>query len=243
MFQSTRPARGATRVEDVLRSAHFVSIHAPRAGRDEHPQGECAGAGLFQSTRPARGATLDGVSPILPLPEFQSTRPARGATLDGVSPILPLPEFQSTRPARGATRSPRRTRPRCGVSIHAPRAGRDRLGKGTAVPLRSFNPRAPRGARRGLKSVKSTHALFQSTRPARGATRSPRRSWPAGWRFNPRAPRGARRWPDAHATANLLVSIHAPRAGRDVALGREILQDGVSIHAPRAGRDHKTSLP
>ena len=78
--------------------------------------------------------------------------------------------------------------------------------------------------------------LFQSTRPVRGATASRQRSY-----------RLSR------------VSIHAPRAGRDidvVAVGfdeicfnprapcgarriieAEMIKRGVSIHAPRAGRD------
>ena len=34
-FQSTRPARGATRMARVVVGGRYVSIHAPRAGRDE----------------------------------------------------------------------------------------------------------------------------------------------------------------------------------------------------------------
>ncbi len=34
MFQSTRPARGATDAVRILDMSIFVSIHAPRAGRD-----------------------------------------------------------------------------------------------------------------------------------------------------------------------------------------------------------------
>ena len=102
VFQSTRPARGAT--GEAL---------APVAAK------------IFQSTRPARGATsqtTDSNHDFI----FQSTRPARGATLPlcghrtaaedfnpraprGARPGLEYPEiqkfvFQSTRPARGATR-------------------------------------------------------------------------------------------------------------------------------------------
>ena len=60
--------------------------------------------------------------------------------------------------------------------------------------------------------------MFQSTRPVRGATdRSP-------------IPHAARR-----------VSIHAPRAGRDVKAARRLSDGQVSIHAPRAGRDSRTT--
>ena len=103
----------------------YISIHAPRAGRD------CEGCKhriykyVFQSTRPVRGATPLGGGAYervcisihapragrdTPPPKtkeekpctFQSTRPVRGATLqnrlDTGKAI-----FQSTRPVRGAT--------------------------------------------------------------------------------------------------------------------------------------------
>ena len=60
-FQSTRPVRGATdAVLPVIRSRD-ISIHAPRAGRDEWLQGKTEDKSIFQSTRPVRGAT----SPVL----------------------------------------------------------------------------------------------------------------------------------------------------------------------------------
>ena len=55
-----------------------------------------------------------------------------------------------------------------------------------------FNPRAPRGARRGGLTLNDTKQTFQSTRPAWGAT--------------------------VHEYAraySLDISIHAPRMGRD----------------------------
>ncbi len=41
----------------------------------------------------------------------------------------------------------------------------------------------------------------------------------------------------AASEAERPVSIHAPRAGRDRRIGRNIDRNAVSIHAPRAGRD------
>ena len=79
-----------------------VSIHAPRAGRDPPTWAAEAWACMFQSTRPARDAT-------------RYRRRARFST-----------RFQSTRPARDATPVPRLGHRRPVVSIHAPRAGRDR---------------------------------------------------------------------------------------------------------------------
>ncbi len=102
------------------------------------------------------------------------------------------------------------------VSIHAPRAGRDireifhqlneyefqstRPARGATTPQsamkekkKSFNPRAPRGARLDFLRHFAIRETFQSTRPARGAT-------------------------EVHADMRMpwTVSIHAPRAGRDL---------------------------
>ena len=167
--------------------------------------------------------------------------------------------FQSTRPVRGATARPRDSRRATRVSIHAPRAGRDR---GGAVPRKAqvrFNPRAPCGARRGHVCTLPHRNRFNPRAPCGArppvstSVRQMQRS------FNPRAPCGAR---PASASASFCiarfqstrpvrgatlfmrlppfvrsVSIHAPRAGRDAAPRRGVDRLGVSIHAPRAGRD------
>ena len=123
-FQSTLPARGATRLkvsQDALRHFNPRSLHGERLHRvyTDHQ------SLLFQSTLPARGATCLHCQ-MSAVGGFQSTLPARGAT----TPVLPpLAEcihfnprsphgerqfaidfadkpmgFQSTLPARGATR-------------------------------------------------------------------------------------------------------------------------------------------
>ena len=124
-----------------------------------------------------------------------------------------------------------------GVSIHAPRAGRDIYSRETfASPRVSIH--APRAGRDpdGRIRIEIDNA-FQSTRPARDATRY---RWMAGLSrtsFNPRAPRGTRLGRAVIRPGRRLVSIHAPRAGRDRfdSLLDELIW--VSIHAPRAGRD------
>ena len=103
-------------------------------------------------------------------------------------------------------------------------------------------------------------AIFQSTRPVRGATAGlvGHRKDPRD--FNPRAPCGARQADRTCAGEQHYISIHAPRAGRDAYFSpvwggspyfnprapcgarRHVWQyaDGkhiISIHAPRAGRD------
>ena len=123
--------------------------------------------------------------------------------------------FQSTRPARGATTGPGQGRGLFIVSIHAPRAGRDGSLCSRARSQNGFNPRAPRGARLDVSIVCPVGERFQSTRPARGATRKPLDAWPSFRGFNPRAPRGARHGGGRLPQPSSAVSIHAPRAGRD----------------------------
>ncbi len=106
-----------------------------------------------------------------------------------------------------------------------------------------------------------TCGIFQSTRPVRGATFR----WLCGSsvrpNFNPRAPCGARHAVKEEHKKHLKISIHAPRAGRDVgydycfpalhqfqstrpvrgatiAATNKDAQFVISIHAPRAGRDY-----
>ena len=83
---------------------------------------------------------------------------------------------------------------------------------------------------------------FQSTRPVRGATCMFVVRCSCMKHFNPRAPCGARPPGTRTRERNDMISIHAPRAGRD---SRPALPGGVvraiSIHAPRAGRDFDAS--
>ena len=122
--------------------------------------------------------------------------------------------FQSTRPVRGATPRDRRTGRIAQVSIHAPRAGRDKQKRLSCAQVKTFQSTRPvRGATQA-EAVAATEKGFQSTRPVRGATVN----------------LGVADCRDA-------VSIHAPRAGRDRGRGRAEEITYVSIHAPRAGRD------
>ena len=152
----------------------------------------------------------------------------------------PPTSAQALRPARGTTSSPDRAQAGEEVSIHAPRAGRDSPGDPTEMRCSCFNPRAPRGARRPLRPELSLILMFQSTRPARGATschaslaiavrcfnpRAPRgarhglqaRSY-CRERFNPRAPRGARRYSIATVASALTFQSTRPRGARPIGI-------------------------
>ena len=168
IFQSTLPARGATR-----RRAFSYAI------------------ALFQSTLPARGATPYNRR-LLRRRRFQSTLPARGATALGVVGGV-IAGFQSTLPARGATRpgfrgaegvrhfnprSPHGERPglqvpqhrRCNISIHAPRTGSDMFCGQPRGEVR-ISIHAPRTGSDPTRTARATKpSTFQSTLPARGAT-------------------------------------------------------------------------
>ena len=150
--------------------------------------------------------------------EFQSTRPSRGATTIILPPLCLLRKFQSTRPSRGATKACSSVqKSRSHISIHAPLAGRDSsLVYGVTLTL-YFNPRAPRGARRGIAEQEFSILRFQSTRPSRGATMTSQSSMRATVGFQSTRPsRGATAAGDI-LIAKEAISIHAPLAGRDVA--------------------------
>ena len=216
LFQSTHPARGATR-------SGFLTPTVDQ----------------FQSTHPARGATFRCLDKK-PLFGFQSTHPARGATRRYVCTNEGW-RFQSTHPARGATgHIDLAVLALLRISIHAPREGCDvQIGRRAQDDAKHFNPRTPRGVRplimdafiananfnpRTPRGVRRTTGVylgipqrFQSTHPARGATIG----IPAGHNpllyFNPRTPRGVRRYLTATLDAQTSISIHAPREGCDVA--------------------------
>ena len=124
LFQSTHPARGATRSLSLGFWNLLISIHAPREGCDEIlcclPQGI-----LISIHAPREGCDHQALqlAPVVPgisihAPregcdktrrkhfaeegKFQSTHPARGATRSGFFG-LNTEQFQSTHPARGAT--------------------------------------------------------------------------------------------------------------------------------------------
>ena len=125
-----------------------------------------------------------------------------------------MTQFQSTHPARGATASSSANISVHKISIHAPREGCDLLLVLSKVLLVNFNPRTPRGVRQQHFCSEPGCGEFQSTHPARGATR----------------------WLN-FIFLTLAISIHAPREGCDPAGGRGMSGSGISIHAPREGCD------
>ncbi len=209
-FQPTRPARDATR--DVRRGVRRarVSTHAPRAGRDVLPLCRPCARFCFNPRAP-RGTRQPERRPAVDDCAFQPTRPARDATEQrehtarslSFNPRAP----RGTRPGPWAARGPQQ------VSTHAPRAGRDAESVPSGSPS-SFQPTRPARDATGGRCTICAVSLFQPTRPARDATYF-RGTDTRRRRFQPTRPARDATGPERHQQRRLLVSTHAPRAGRD----------------------------
>ena len=80
-FQSTPPARGATAAVDVCLDDRVISIHAPREGGDPPRRYSWGHNSKYFNPRPPRGGRRLADTRDKTAAEFQSTPPARGATL------------------------------------------------------------------------------------------------------------------------------------------------------------------
>ena len=148
-----------------------ISIHAPRTGSDL--TGAFANAaGQDFNPRSPHGERPPLLKSLIRVWSFQSTLPARGATCLSIS--LPSASYhfnpRSPHGERLATLPHAYKQPR--ISIHAPRTGSDQL-----YELGMLSP-----------------TQFQSTLPARGATRKLLATLSARSHFNPRSPHGERRY-------------------------------------------------
>ena len=189
-----------------------ISIHAPRAGRDDRD---------WQNLRRPQ--------------DFNPRAPCEARQCRFLL-IIPIPAFQSTRPVRGATARFGRRRHLRQISIHAPRAGRD-FHLATSRPRSThFNPRAPCGAR--LWHHRQAHHVgdFNPRAPC-GARPMLRRFRQSPSDFNPRAPCGARPHPQASGPSPMLFQSTRPVRGATGATAGAAFLLHISIHAPRAGRD------
>ena len=215
-FQSTLPARGATRARVYART--FIT---------------------FQSTLPARGATLYHSCLVVTIRNFNPRSP-HGERRRDLRDLVCRRVISIHAPRTGSDR--RYAAAGCEmieISIHAPRTGSDRAGTFQPVTNSPFQSTLPaRGATVCRQRKWCVIAVFQSTLPARGATRR--------WRgrrkrkiFQSTLPaRGATTLSPEILDSHKTISIHAPRTGSDrryAAAGCEMIE--ISIHAPRTGSD------
>ena len=195
LFQSTLPARGATDLCAGDGLLLHISIHAPRTGSDLRAGG--AGCdGQISIHAPRTGS--DPGSPAERRNDYISIHaPRTGSDMKRWDYWERQAEFQSTLPARGAT--------------HLTSANTKTDGY--------FNPRSPHGERPACRCRANCGAYkFQSTLPARGATRTYTISAPFSEHFNPRSPHGERHGGHENRFHLVLISIHAPRTGSDLAV-------------------------
>ena len=96
-FQSTRPVWGATRMVLCKPKVCWISIHAPRVGRDTHQAHKPCG-GRISIHAPRVGRDLCCRTPFPKTAAFQSTRPVWGATLRAAIPSVPRKHFNPRAP-------------------------------------------------------------------------------------------------------------------------------------------------
>ena len=123
------------------------------------------------------------------------------------------------------------------VSIHAPRVGRDTCGSYKCQSIVLFQSTRPAWGATMVGNMMYVAGQGFNPRAPRGARQNIDLSKQIQIRFNPRAPRGARHHPRFHSASHRAVSIHAPRVGRDLCGRAHRSYRDVSIHAPRVGRD------
>ena len=192
---------------------------------------------------------------------FQSTLPARGATCAGAWRVLGvLISIHAPRTGSDERMTSRLSRQQA-ISIHAPRTGSDSPVPRTCHappyfnprsphgerphPLgcaffvaQNFNPRSPHGERLCQKGRNPNDSTFQSTLPARGATRFKRQTIANESDFNPRSPHGERRTsPSIRTRPKRYFNPRSPHGERQAITHGVLASLRISIHAPRTGSD------
>ena len=169
LFQSTLPARGATKPS-------IASTPSPSNFNPRSPHGERRGR-----------------IPTLYAPANFNPRSPHGERQWDKQNTKLVSIFQSTLPARGATQSSTGRQTKTIISIHAPRTGSDPPTPPKHLPPSSFQSTLPaRGATGWRWTYFSAAHLFQSTLPARGATTGGGAGQHRHRHFNPRSPHGER---------------------------------------------------
>ena len=148
-----------------------ISIHAPREGSDGGMTDEDDQRFLISIHAPREGSDITYSGEYMSAECISIHAPREGSDDKSHNLYYQYWQFQSTLPARGATQHI--------LDI--------------AFAVRHFNPRSPRGERRGLIWMNQRRQqVFQSTLPARGATSAIFTGARLNINFNPRSPRGER---------------------------------------------------
>ena len=236
-----------------------ISIHAPRTGSDRctllhlpscnnfnprSPHGErqrastiCARRRAHFNPRSPHGERL--ARPLItPLRYHFNPRSPHGERRPSTQTTGCLLTFQSTLPARGATSS---TFADLLGSAHfnprSPHGERLQPAKTSSTHGLHFNPRSPHGERLPTCVAVSSATPFQSTLPARGATRPELAACQFALHFNPRSPHGERRYHLLNLHSVFQFQSTLPARGATAATQTTICTRRISIHAPRTGSD------
>ena len=142
-FQSTLPARGATRAASQSQQPPAISIHAPRTGSDN-----------AEANQKFRAISISIHAPRTGSDRCPRRRSARRWYFNPRSP-------HGERPPRGG-----RTRQRKGISIHAPRTGSDARAASRRLSGQQFQSTLPaRGATTRTRTPKCCWTNFNPRSP------------------------------------------------------------------------------
>ena len=191
-FQSTLPARGATRGRrGIPPRPHHFNPRSPHGERRGGGDGKNFGR-RFQSTLPARGATTFGDT-IPPQSEISIHAPRTGSDTIRARTSPAMYDFNPRSPHGERPNPPRRSPARRRFQSTLPARGATSWTKAVTVPDGYFNPRSPHGERQFV--CWGVIQMFTNFNP-----RSPHgeRPWetagiPLTLDFNPRSPHGERR--------------------------------------------------
>ena len=240
VFLSTYPVRGTTRCPRIPPPAarHFY----PRTpcGVRQLQDGGIHMTDIFLSTYPVRGTTSNidsscksllyfyprtpcGVRLLPPhiiaeLKKISIHVPRAGYDPDSVRRYERGEAFLSTYPVRGTTGAGVVPRSDCGISIHVPRAGYDARGRPHIWRLSTFLSTYPVRGTTARGAVYNPTTVFLSTYPVRGTTTVCASWWRWIKHFYPRTPCGVRPLGAVTLGNNVVISIHVPRAGYDLAM-------------------------
>ena len=174
-FQSTPPARGATPRARYCPICRVISIHAPREGGDTLPTSAASYCNISIHA-PREGGDPVGIL-VCDLLLISIHAPREGGDAPDVILAYPALYISIHAPREGGDGGSANNT-HCGIiSIHAPREGGDYGGLGQSLRVHKFQSTPPaRGATLSRPLALTPMPIFQSTPPARGATLASRAS-------------------------------------------------------------------
>ena len=207
------PRTGSDRSPKPATGSFPISIHAPRTGSDAQFL-RSAGVRVYFNPRSPHGERLlHNASQRGNL--LISIHAPRTGSDGNRRKTAPSPDDFNPRSPHGERPRQRVTPPNAkGISIHAPRTGSDFACGSKNAAQTDFNPRSPHGERPGLNGRMVEAEKFQSTLPARGATRKSSYICICG-RFQSTLPARGATIGAGTIVRPLTISIHAPRTGSD----------------------------